>query len=55
MTKAAKRAVHLRRSLRTRVGLLVSGAVLLVALGVFLFGFQPMVEHIAESQFWLTC
>jgi len=54
MNKAAKPAVTLRRSLRVRVALLVSGAVLLFSFGIFLFGYRPMVEHIAEGQFALT-
>jgi len=54
MTKAVKAVVPLRRSLRRRVGVLVSGAVLLVGVGIFLFGFRPMVGRIAEAQFALT-
>ncbi|MFT3848847.1 MAG: EAL domain-containing protein [Propionivibrio sp.] len=48
---ADKPAVSLRRSLRNRVGLLVSGAVLAVSAGFFLFGVKPIVDRVAENQF----
>ena len=51
MTKSPKPAVSLHRSLRTRVGVLVSCSVLLVGLGFFLFGIRPMVGRIAAGQF----
>jgi diguanylate cyclase (GGDEF)-like protein/PAS domain S-box-containing protein len=54
MRNVAKTAISLRRSLGLRVGMLVSGAVLLVGFGFFLFALEPMVERIAQSQFTVT-
>ena len=54
MTKALKPTVSLRRSLRNRVGVLVSSSVLFVGLGFFLFGLRPMVGRIAADQFAVT-
>ena len=54
MNNPLKPAVSLRKSLQTRVGLLVCGAVLLISLGGFLFGFKPMVGRIAADQFAVT-
>ena len=51
MTNVPKPTISLRRSLRIRVGVLVSSAVILVGLGFFLFGLKPMVGRIAENQF----
>ena len=54
MKKSPKPAVSLRKSLQTRVGVLVSCAVLFVGLGCVLFGFKPLVERMAADQFVAT-
>ena len=54
MRNLVKTSISLRRSLGLRVGVLVSGAVLLVGLGFFLFGLEPMVVRSAQSQFAAT-
>ncbi len=54
MTNAFKPVISLRRSLRIRVGILVSSSVLLVGLVFFLFGVKPMIGRIAENQFAVT-
>lgn len=41
----------LRQSLLVRVGMLVTGAVLLAGVVFFQFGMEPLVQRIAESQF----
>ena len=46
-----KPAISLRRSLRTRVAILVSSAVLLAGLAFFVLGLRPMIGRIAEDQF----
>ncbi len=46
-----QRAISLRRSLQTRVALLVSTAVVLVGAGFFVFGLRPVLARIAENQF----
>ena len=51
MPEAPPRLVSLRRSILTRLGLLVSGTALLLGLGYALFGMRPIVEQVAESQF----
>ena len=54
MSKASKSAIPLRRSLRLRVGWLVTGGVLLAGLVFALFGLRPTVMRIAEDQFSLA-
>lgn len=51
MNPSEHTAVPLRNSLRTRVSLLVSGTVFLVAAGFMLFGIGPLAERIAASHF----
>lgn len=51
MNPSENTAVPLRKSLRIRVGLLVSGAVLLVAAGFMLLGIGPLAQRIAASHF----
>ena len=51
MSETGKPAISLRRSLRNRVSILVSGAVVLVSAGFFLFGVKPIVDRVAENQF----
>ncbi|MDD2884875.1 MAG: hypothetical protein PHT48_07540, partial [Dechloromonas sp.] len=51
MTASQPSSVSLRQHLRWRVGLLVSGAILLASVGFFIFVLQPMVSRVAESQF----
>ena len=41
----------LRQNLLIRVGMLVSGAVLLVGMVFFQFGMEPLVRRIAEARF----
>ena len=45
---AEKPAISLRRSLRYRVGLLVTVAVAMVGAGFFLFGVKPIVDRVAD-------
>lgn len=54
MKRSPKPPVSLRKSLQTRVGVLVSCAVLLVGLGGVLFGFKPLVGRMAADQFLVT-
>jgi len=54
MTEPTSAGIPLQRILRIRLGLLVVGAVLLVAIGAFLLGINPMVNRVAEHQFALT-
>ena len=54
MINSTKPAISLRRSLRNRVSILVSGAVVLVGAGFFLFGIKPIVDRVAENQFTLA-
>ena len=54
MKRSPKPPVPLRKSLQTRVGVLVSCAVLLVGLGGVLFGFKPLVGRMAADQFAVT-
>ena len=51
MNQADKPAISLRRSLRYRVGVLVSAAVVVVGAGFFLFGVKPIVDRVAENEF----
>ena len=51
MSHADKPAISLRRSLRYRVGILVSAAVVVVGAGFFLFGVKPIVDRVAENEF----
>jgi diguanylate cyclase (GGDEF)-like protein/PAS domain S-box-containing protein len=51
MNPPVDNAVPLRQSLRVRVGLLVCGAVLVVAGGFVGLGFGPLAERIAASHF----
>ena len=51
MSHADKPAISLRRSLRYRVGILVSAAVVVVGAGFFLFGVKPIVDRVAENDF----
>ncbi len=54
MSQADKPAISLRRSLRYRVGILVSAAVVVVGAGFFLFGIKPIVDRVAENEFTRT-
>jgi diguanylate cyclase (GGDEF)-like protein/PAS domain S-box-containing protein len=54
MARLSKPALSLRRSLQIRVGILVSGAVLLVGLGGIALALRPMMGRIAETQFALA-
>ncbi len=51
MDKTARVPIPLRRSLLVRVGMLVTGAVVLAGLVFFHFGMQTLVERIAEAHF----
>ncbi len=51
MTEKTRTTIPLRQSLLVRVGVLVTGAVLLAGLVFFHFGMEPLVRRIAESQF----
>ena len=51
MTYETRTTIPLRQSLFVRVGVLVTGAVLLAGLVFFHFGMEPLVRRSAESQF----
>jgi len=50
-----RRLQSFRRSLTTRFGLLILGAVALFALGYLQFGVRPVIQQNAESQFHVAC
>lgn len=51
MNPSAEKTVPLRKSLRVRVGLLVVGAVLLVAAGFLALALGPLAERVAATDF----
>lgn len=54
MNPSAEKTVPLRKSLRVRVGLLVVGAVLLVAAGFLALALGPLAERVAATDFAST-